>query len=192
VVDLQHLVEEAGRLGFQRSAEEAGLAGFATAAENWTLQYPRCLPEGVLDWILAPCPGRKQPPSSVWTHPGKALWCLLNMSSAASRNACMHSSLSCWVVALLSPGNRTLGISFLRYGTPLLFFLNDSKHFCWNWSATSFSCCCCSGERSSRLTSIMSPMSGILIFGYCPTGRAKKCVDVKSAPHAKHTASRKS
>jgi hypothetical protein len=23
-----------------------------------------------------------------------------------------------------------------------------------------------------------------------PTGRAKKCVDVKSAPHAKHTASR--
>jgi hypothetical protein len=49
VVDLQHLVEEAGRLGFQRSAEEAGLAGFATAAENWTLQYPRCLPEGVLD-----------------------------------------------------------------------------------------------------------------------------------------------
>jgi hypothetical protein len=24
----------------------------------------------------------------------------------------------------------------------------------------------------------------------CPTGRAKKCVDVKSATHAKHTASR--
>jgi hypothetical protein len=24
----------------------------------------------------------------------------------------------------------------------------------------------------------------------CPTRRAKKCVDVKSAPHAKHTASR--
>jgi hypothetical protein len=24
----------------------------------------------------------------------------------------------------------------------------------------------------------------------CPIGRAKKCVDVKSAPHAKHTASR--
>jgi hypothetical protein len=41
------------------------------------------------------------------------------------------------------------------------------------------------------LTSIMSPMSGILIFGYCPTGRAKKCVDVKSTPYAKHTASRK-
>jgi hypothetical protein len=41
------------------------------------------------------------------------------------------------------------------------------------------------------LTSIMSLMSGILIFGYCPTGRAKKCVDVKYAPHAKHTASRK-
>jgi hypothetical protein len=47
--DLQRLVEEAGRLGFQRSAEEAGLAGFAMAAENWTLQSPRCLPEGVLD-----------------------------------------------------------------------------------------------------------------------------------------------
>jgi hypothetical protein len=34
VVDLQHLVEEAGRFGFQHSAGEAGLAGFATAAEN--------------------------------------------------------------------------------------------------------------------------------------------------------------
>jgi hypothetical protein len=41
------------------------------------------------------------------------------------------------------------------------------------------------------LTSIMSPMSCILNFGYGPTGRAKKCVDAKSAPHAKHTASRK-
>jgi hypothetical protein len=48
-VDLQHLVEEAGWLGFQRSAEEAGLAGFAMAAENWILQSPLCLPEGVLD-----------------------------------------------------------------------------------------------------------------------------------------------
>jgi hypothetical protein len=47
--DLRRLVEEAGRLGFQRSAEEAGLAGFAMAAENWTLQSPRCLPKGVLD-----------------------------------------------------------------------------------------------------------------------------------------------
>jgi hypothetical protein len=49
LVDLQRLVEEAGQLGFQRSAEEAGLVGFAMAAENWTLQSPRCLPEGVLD-----------------------------------------------------------------------------------------------------------------------------------------------
>jgi hypothetical protein len=49
LVDLQRLVEEAGRLGFRRSAEEAGLAGFAMAAENWTLQSPRCLPEGVFD-----------------------------------------------------------------------------------------------------------------------------------------------
>jgi hypothetical protein len=49
LVDLRRLVEEAGRLGFQHSAEEAGLAGFAMAAENWTLQSPRCLPEGVLD-----------------------------------------------------------------------------------------------------------------------------------------------
>jgi hypothetical protein len=48
-VDLQRLVEEAARLGFQRSAEEAGLAGFTMAAESWTLQSPRCLPEGVLD-----------------------------------------------------------------------------------------------------------------------------------------------
>jgi hypothetical protein len=46
--DLQCLVEEAGRLGFQHSAEEAGLAGFAMVAENWTVQSPRCLPEGVL------------------------------------------------------------------------------------------------------------------------------------------------
>jgi hypothetical protein len=49
LVDLQCLVEEAGRLGFQRSAEEAGLAGFAMVAENWTLQSSRYLPEGVLD-----------------------------------------------------------------------------------------------------------------------------------------------
>jgi hypothetical protein len=48
-VDLKRLVEEAGRLGSQRSAEEAGLAGFAVAAKNWTLQSPRCLHEGVLD-----------------------------------------------------------------------------------------------------------------------------------------------
>jgi hypothetical protein len=32
LADLQRLVEEAGRLGFQRSAEEVGLAGFAMAA----------------------------------------------------------------------------------------------------------------------------------------------------------------
>jgi hypothetical protein len=49
LVDLQRLVEEAGWLGFQRSAEEARLAGFAMAAENWTLQSPRYLPEGVFD-----------------------------------------------------------------------------------------------------------------------------------------------
>jgi hypothetical protein len=49
VVDLQHLVEEAGRFGFQCSAGEARLAGFATAAENWTVQSPRCFPDGVFD-----------------------------------------------------------------------------------------------------------------------------------------------
>jgi hypothetical protein len=49
LADLQHLVEEAGRPGFQRSAEEARLAGFAMAAGNWTLQSPQCLPEGELD-----------------------------------------------------------------------------------------------------------------------------------------------
>jgi hypothetical protein len=42
------------------------------------------------------------------------------------------------------------------------------------------------------LTSMISPMSGILIFGCCPTGHAKKCVDAKCAPSAKHTASRTS
>jgi hypothetical protein len=49
LIDPQRLVEEAGQLGSQHSAEEAGLAGFAMVAENWTLQSPRCLPEGVLD-----------------------------------------------------------------------------------------------------------------------------------------------
>jgi hypothetical protein len=49
LADLQRLVEEARRLGFQRSAEEAGLAGFATAAKNWILPSPRCLLENVLD-----------------------------------------------------------------------------------------------------------------------------------------------
>jgi hypothetical protein len=47
--DLQRLVEEVGRLGFQRSAEEAGLAGSAMAAENWTHPSPRCILEGELD-----------------------------------------------------------------------------------------------------------------------------------------------
>jgi hypothetical protein len=41
------------------------------------------------------------------------------------------------VVASLSPGNNSLGISFFKYGTPLLFFLKDSMHFCWNWSTAS-------------------------------------------------------
>jgi hypothetical protein len=54
----------------------------------------------------------------------------------------------------------------------------------------SWSCCRCSGERSSMLTSMISAMSGILVFGCGPTGRAKKCVDAKCAPSAKHTASR--
>jgi hypothetical protein len=46
---LQRLVEEAGRLGFQRSAEEAGPADSAMAAENWTHPSPRCLLERVFD-----------------------------------------------------------------------------------------------------------------------------------------------
>jgi hypothetical protein len=49
LVDLQRLVEEAGRLGFQRSAEKAGLAGSAMAVENWTHPSPRCLLERVFD-----------------------------------------------------------------------------------------------------------------------------------------------
>jgi hypothetical protein len=36
------------------------------------------------------------------------------------------------------------------------------------------------------------PDVSILIFGCGPTGRAKKCVDAKSAPSAKHTASQTS
>jgi hypothetical protein len=47
LVDVQHLVEEAGRLGSRRSAEEAGLAGSAMAVENWTHPSPRCLLERV-------------------------------------------------------------------------------------------------------------------------------------------------
>jgi hypothetical protein len=47
--DLRRLVEEVGQPGSQHSVEEAGLAGFAMVAENWTLQSPRCIPEGVLD-----------------------------------------------------------------------------------------------------------------------------------------------
>jgi hypothetical protein len=42
------------------------------------------------------------------------------------------------------------------------------------------------------LTSMISAISGILVFGCGPTGRAKKCVDGKCAPSAKHTASRTS
>jgi hypothetical protein len=41
------------------------------------------------------------------------------------------------------------------------------------------------------VTSMMSSISGILIQLKGPTERAKKCVDAKSAPCAKHTASRK-
>jgi hypothetical protein len=137
-------------------------------------------------------PGPKTATIICLNAPRKALWCLLRTWCAVSRNACMHSSLSCWVVASLSPGNNTLGISLFKYGTPLLFFLNDSKHFCWNWSTASCSYCRCSEERSSMLTSMISPMSGILIFGCGPTGRAKKCVDAKCAPSAKHIASRTS
>jgi hypothetical protein len=43
----QHLVEEAGKLGSQRSKEEAGLAGSAMAVENWTRPSLRCL----LEWV---------------------------------------------------------------------------------------------------------------------------------------------
>jgi hypothetical protein len=42
------------------------------------------------------------------------------------------------------------------------------------------------------VTSMTSLISGILIQLKCPTGRAKKCVDAKSAPCAKHTAIRTS
>jgi hypothetical protein len=47
LADPQHLVEEAGKLGSQRSEEEAGLAGSAMAVENWTRPSLRCL----LEWV---------------------------------------------------------------------------------------------------------------------------------------------
>jgi hypothetical protein len=54
-----------------------------------------------------------------------------------------------------SPGSRTLGMSDLRYGTPLLFLENDIRHFCWNWSIASFSCNCCSVDNSYKVTSMI-------------------------------------
>jgi hypothetical protein len=48
LADLQHLVEETGKLGSQRSAEEAGLVGSAMAVENWTRPSPRYL----LEWVF--------------------------------------------------------------------------------------------------------------------------------------------
>jgi hypothetical protein len=47
LADLQHLVEEAGKLDSQRSEEEAGLAGSAMAVENWIRPTPRC----PLEWV---------------------------------------------------------------------------------------------------------------------------------------------
>jgi hypothetical protein len=68
LADLQRLAEGAGWAGSQCSAEEAGLAGFAMVAEflvgqNWTLQPPYSIPEGILARILALCPGQTHPPS---------------------------------------------------------------------------------------------------------------------------------
>jgi hypothetical protein len=42
LADPQHLVEEVGKLGSQRSEEEAGLAGSAMAVENWIRPTPLC------------------------------------------------------------------------------------------------------------------------------------------------------
>jgi hypothetical protein len=42
------------------------------------------------------------------------------------------------------------------------------------------------------VTSMTSSISGILFQLKGPTGRDKKCVDAKSAPCARHTASRTS
>jgi hypothetical protein len=54
----------------------------------------------------------------------------------------------------------------------------------------SFNCTRCSGVSSSKVTSMTSWTSGILNQLEGPTMRAKKCVDAKSAPRAKHTTSR--
>jgi hypothetical protein len=66
-----------------------------------------------------------------------------------------------------------MGISDLMYGTPLLFLPNDIKHLIWNWSMAYFSYACCSGDKSSMVTSITSPISGILSQLERPTRRAK-------------------
>jgi hypothetical protein len=47
LADPEHLVEEAGKLGSQRSEEEAGLAGSAMAVENWI----RPTPQYLLEWV---------------------------------------------------------------------------------------------------------------------------------------------
>jgi hypothetical protein len=122
----------------------------------------------------------------------KSVWCLPITTFVVSQKAFKASYFSWKDVVSGSPGNRTLGISDLRYETPLLFLLNDIKHFIWNWSMASFSCAYCSGDKSSMVTSITSPISGILTQLEGPTERAKKYVDAKSAPRAKHTASRTS
>jgi hypothetical protein len=137
LVDPQRLAEEARKLDFQRSEEEAGLAGSVMVVESF--DSPNSTVPAWMGVLLNACsmPGPKTATIICLNVPRKALWCLLKTWSAESRNACRHSSLSCWVVVSLSPGNNTRGISFFRYGMPLLFFLKDSRHFCWNWSTAS-------------------------------------------------------
>jgi hypothetical protein len=108
-------------------------------------------------------PGPNTPIIICLNIPKKVVWCLPITVSAVSRKACRISSFSWKDVALDSPRSRTLAISDLRYGTPLLFFLNDIKHFIWNWSVASFNYCSCSRDSSSMVTSITSTISGILI-----------------------------
>jgi hypothetical protein len=136
-------------------------------------------------------PGPKTATIICWNAPRKALWCLLKTRSAASRNACRHSSLSPAGWWRRSPWHQYPGHVVLHVGdaTPVLF------------------------ERQQTL--LLELVYGVLevlpllrrevlnvdihdvrdlryldLFGCGPTGRAKKCVDAKCAPGAKHTTSR--
>jgi hypothetical protein len=100
-------------------------------------------------------------------------------------------------------------LSFLRYGTPLLtvepwasHFWDTGHHSCSFWMTLSIfvetdllhpSAVAAAPERDLQWQHPEYHLCQASWFSAVgPTGRAKKCVDVKSAPYAKHTASRTS